>query len=54
MMAVVAVVAVLLVLIPLAWALLSLDWIDDAYALWGAGEMVVHYLEDHDGRWPKG
>jgi hypothetical protein len=54
MMAVVAVAAVLLVLLPIVGVLLSLDWIDDAYALWGAGDMVVHYMEDHDGQWPKG
>ena len=54
MMVAVAVVAVLLVLLPIVWGLLRLDWIDDGYALWGAGEMVVHYMEDHDGRWPNG
>jgi hypothetical protein len=41
-------------LVPAIWRLLSLDWVDDAYALWGAGEMVVDYMEDHEGRWPKG
>jgi len=54
MIAAVAVVAVLLVLLPIVWELLSLDAVDDAYALRGAGEMVVHYMEDHDGRWPRG
>jgi hypothetical protein len=49
-----AVVAVLLVLLPMVWGLLSLDWIDDAFALWRAGEMVVHYMDDNDGRWPRG
>ncbi|MFO0888603.1 MAG: hypothetical protein U0790_05575 [Isosphaeraceae bacterium] len=37
-----------------AYRLLSLDWVDDGYALWGAGEMVVAYLRDHDARWPAG
>jgi hypothetical protein len=54
MMSAVAVVAVILVLLPIARELLSLDAIDDAYALWGAGEMVVRYMEEHDGRWPRG
>lgn len=27
--------------------------IDDAYAQWGAGEMVVHFMEKHDGNWPR-
>lgn len=54
MMVLVAVVAVLLVLLPLIWRLVSFDWLDDAYALWGAGEMVVSYMKDHDDRWPRG
>ena len=28
--------------------------IDNAYAQWGAGEMVVDYMKGHEGRWPKG
>ena len=27
--------------------------IDDGYALWGAGEMVIDYLKKHDGKWPR-
>jgi hypothetical protein len=54
MMAVVAVVAALLTVLPIVWALVSLNWIDDSYALWGAGEMVVRYMEDHEGHWPRG
>jgi hypothetical protein len=53
-MAFIAVVAALLVLMPLAWRVVSLDWVDDGYALWGAGDMVVDYMRDHDDRWPKG
>lgn len=26
--------------------------IDDAYAQWGAVDMVVGYMRDHDGKWP--
>ena len=28
--------------------------IDNAYALWGAGDMVVAYMADHDDAWPRG
>src|SRR5262245_24779604 len=27
--------------------------IDNAYAQWGAGNMVVHFMKDHDGQWPR-
>jgi hypothetical protein len=27
--------------------------IDDAYAEWGAAEMVIDYMEEHDGKWPR-
>ena len=50
----VAILALAMALLPAFWRLLSLDSVDDAYALWGAGDMVVEYMEDHDGRWPKG
>lgn len=26
--------------------------IDDAYAQWGAADMVIDYMETHDGQWP--
>ena len=26
--------------------------IDDAYAQWGAADMVIDYMNDHDGKWP--
>ncbi|QDT39366.1 hypothetical protein [Stratiformator vulcanicus] len=28
--------------------------LDDSYAQWGAAEMVIYYMEDHDGKWPDG
>ena len=50
-----AIVAILaMALLPALWRLMSVDWVDDAYALWGAGEMVVNHMEDHEGRWPRG
>ena len=27
--------------------------IDDAYAQWGAADMVIDYMVDHNGDWPK-
>lgn len=30
------------------------DGIDDAYAMLGAADMVIVYMEDHDGQWPRG
>jgi len=27
--------------------------IDDAYAEWGAADMVIGYMEAHDGKWPR-
>ena len=51
---VVAILAFGMAVLPPLWRFLSLDWIDDGYVLWGAGEMVVDYMEDHGGRWPKG
>ena len=26
--------------------------IDDAYAQWGAADMVIDYMNDHDAKWP--
>jgi hypothetical protein len=28
--------------------------IDNAYAQWGAGDMLVAYMRDHDDSWPRG
>ena len=54
LLALVAVIAVVLALVPTVLYLANGDWIDDAYATWGAGEMVVHYMRDHGDRWPSG
>jgi hypothetical protein len=27
--------------------------VDDAYAQWGAADMVIDYMNDHDGEWPR-
>ena len=54
MMGFVAIVAIAMVVLPLIWSYLNLDWVDDGYALWGAADMVVKYLEEHEGRWPRG
>ena len=27
--------------------------VDDAYAQWGAADMVIEYMEKHDGKWPR-
>jgi hypothetical protein len=48
--------AILAVAVPLIYAavrILSFDWVSDAYALWGAGDMVVDYMRDHDEQWPR-
>lgn len=38
-----------------AWFVLGFSYgIDDGYALWGAADMVIDYMESHDGRWPRG
>jgi len=47
-------VVLLTVLSAGLWLLLPLNsGIDDGYALWGAGEMVIDYLKTHDGKWPR-
>jgi hypothetical protein len=52
MLGLVAFLAVTMVFLPAVYRLVSLDWVDDAYALWGAGEMVVAYMQEHGERWP--
>jgi hypothetical protein len=27
--------------------------VNDAYAMWGAADMVIDYMETHDGQWPR-
>ena len=54
LLCVVAILAIAMAFLPPLWRILSLDWIDDAYVLWGAGDMVVNYMDDHGGQWPRG
>lgn len=45
----------LLILLPIAvigFVLSAFSGIDDAYAQWGAVDMVIRYMEAHDGKWP--
>jgi hypothetical protein len=48
-------VLALLAGILIAWVVFHLFafGIDNAYAQWGAADMVIGYMEKHDGRWPK-
>jgi hypothetical protein len=48
-----AVLGVAAPLIFAAYRNFSLDWVDDAYATWGAGAMVVDFMRDQDDRWPR-
>jgi hypothetical protein len=48
---------VVILLILLAGGIVWFGWnlyfgIDDAYAQWGAADMVIHYMRDNDGKWP--
>ena len=43
------------ILIPIALVYIGVNTyngIEDAYAQWGAADMVVGYMRDHDGKWP--
>lgn len=43
------------ILIPIALVYAGVNLyngIDDAYAQWGAADMVINYLRAHDGKWP--
>ncbi len=31
---------------------LTMKRLDDAYAQWGAADMIIDYMNEHDGRWP--
>ena len=45
----------LLILLPIGLVGIGLNafyGIDDAYAQWGAADMVIRYMEAHDGKWP--
>ena len=44
------------IVLPLAvvWVVSNLfQHVDDAYAQWGAADMVMHYMDDHGGEWPR-
>lgn len=43
---------------PLAYCAVRIGFeviygIDDAYAQWGAADMLIDYMEDHESSWPK-
>lgn len=40
-------------LVLFLFMVMSLCRLDDAYAQWGAADMVIDFMEDHDGTWPK-
>jgi hypothetical protein len=49
----VAIASAILIPIALVYAGVNIyNGIDDAYAQWGAADMVVAYMRDHDGKWP--
>ena len=48
--------AVVIALVVVAFAgvvIASFSRLDDAYAQWGAADMLIDYMGDHDGDWPK-
>ncbi len=48
------VTALVLLVIAVIWvgsSFLSFDF-NDGYAQWGAADMVIEYMETHDGHWP--
>jgi hypothetical protein len=50
---VVAVVVVILLVAGIVWFALTMnDAAIDAYAQWGAVDVVINYMETHDGQWP--
>lgn len=49
----IAVVFVLSILITVFAVGVTVEGIDDAYAQWGAADLVIIYMDDHDGAWPK-
>ena len=49
----VAVAITILIPVALLYAGISVyNGIDDAYAQWGAADMVIDYMREHDGKWP--
>jgi hypothetical protein len=53
-MAILAVTADGMAVLPVLWRELSLSFVDDAYAVREAEEMVVDDMKDQNGQWPKG
>ncbi len=53
------ILALVLIALPIVVTVLiyagvkTYDHIDDAYAQWGAADMVIEYMADHNGDWPK-
>lgn len=42
-----------LIVVCVSWYFRVIHYgIDDGYAQWGAAEMVMAYMDDHDGEWP--
>lgn len=49
-----AIVATIAAAVFMIWFFATLDSsVDDGYALWGAAEMVMAYMDEHEGRWPR-
>ena len=48
-----AVVIVPIVVAFVGVVIASLSRLDDAYAQWGAADMLIDYMGDHNGDWPK-
>ena len=49
-----AIVASIAAAVFMIWFFANLDSsINDGYALWGAADMVIDYMDEHEGRWPR-
>jgi len=50
---IVGIAIVLIVFAGVGVLIVNLNYgVDDAYAQWGASDMVIDYMEDHNGQWP--
>jgi hypothetical protein len=50
------VIVAIVIFVPVAFIFVAVNvynHIDDAYAQWGAADMVVQYMVDHNDEWPK-
>lgn len=45
-------VAIVLPLLAIYVVVKTVDGINDAYAQWDAVDLVIDYMESHDGKWP--